>query len=570
MRKLIFARTWDETLRSGLRFRDQLRQMAGPEKSFIRAIVIIALGSSLLNLAVPVAAQTIINSIGVRTMTQPLVVLCLLLFIILTFSGVLQAIQTYTVEILQRRLFVRYGFVIAERMTHYQESGVRKVSSPDLVNRYFDVVIMQSQMVVFFVNGIGFIVQFLIGFMLLAFYHPYFLGFAGFMAQFLIFNWLAFGPSGVRAGSPEADGKYAAVNWVEEIARVRGIFTSERGRDFTLRKLGHFFNDWIGVRERLFRYQFHQHLGLQLFGVVMNVLILALGGFLVLAGELSAGQLVAAALVVNGIIAGLPSLQNFFFSIYNYSTSLDMIARFYDVPLEETKERTVSPESHTITFENFRIRPNYHFHFSIEDGTRNLIFVRSFSAMSLIRESLHGHVRPDEGYLRIGGLLQSDLDLGKLRDSIQVIEHDQIFSGTIRENLLALSGREFSETEILEALRRAGLSEVISSLPEGLETTILPNGYPLTRSQLLALQFVRSLLSPPRILIVTPDFEQISSYKRRRIFRELLSPDKAWTLLFFTQRTYAGEFDQRYALNRNELRPLSPGEEISEEVESHA
>ncbi len=569
MKKLQFHSKFDEMIKSGQRFRDQLRLMSKPETGFIKSIVIITLAMTFLNLGVPVAVQTIINSIAVRTMMQPLVVMCLLLFFILSCSGILQSIQTYTIEILQRRLFIRYGFVIAERITKYRDKEYRGANSPDLINRYFDIIIMQSQMVVFFVNGFGFIIQFIIGFALLAFYHPYFLGFAGFMAQFLVVNWLLFGPDGVRAGSPEADGKYEVVSWVEEMSRVRNIFTSDKGRDFSYSKMNSLFNSWLEVRNNLFNFQFRQHIGLQIFGVIMNVLLLGLGGFLVLNGELSAGQLVAAALVVNSIIANIPSLQNFFFSIYNYSTALDMIARFYDYPLEPVKEKAIMPEKLDFSFENLVFEPNYHFNFGFKEGSKNLILVRSFSSMTHLYEAIMGNSDHVSGSVKYNEMLLDDLDVSQIRNHIQIIGHDQFFSATVRENLTGLGGHDFTETEIQDVLKRTGLFENIDGLPQKLETKIRPNGYPFTKSQLLALQLARALLLRPRILLVTPDYEQISSYKRKLIYNELLSKDNKWTLLFFTQRYYKGNFDRMVMLERASLKELSKDSDLLKEIENY-
>lgn len=568
-RKLQFHLHSDDLIKSGIRFRDQLKLMAKPETGFIKAIVINTLAVSLLGLGVPLAVQLIINNIGVRTMTQPLVVLCFLLFFILSCSGVLQTIQTYTVEILQRRLFVRYGLIIGERITAYHDKFFKSGNSPDLINRYFDTIIMQTSMVTFFVNGFGFIIQFVIGFALLAAYHPYFLGFAGFMAQFLIVNWLLFGPDGVRAGSPEANGKYNVVSWVEEMSRVRNIFTSDNGKDFSLNKMNDLFNQWLVVRNNLFRFQFRQHIGLQIFGVVMNVLLLGMGGFLVLKKELSAGQLVAAALVVNSIIAGLPNLQNFFFSVYNYSTSLDMIARFYDYPIEKPSEAIVVPKSFDFELKDVKFDPNYHFNFSFKDGSRNLIFVKSFSSIEHLYESLMGFNAQSSGKVYFEKTLIDDLDIGAIRNNIQLIRYDQFFAGTVRENLTGLSKAPFNNTQIEAVLKRVGLLENIEKLPDGLETQIKPNGFPFSKSQLLAIQAARALLLKPKILLVTPDFEQISSFKRKLVYRELLSKENGWMLLFFTQRYYKGDFDRYVVFERSGMRDIHGEVDLLKEIENY-
>lgn len=568
-RKLQFHLKTDDRIKSGERFRDQLKLMAKPETGFIKAIIVNTLAVSLLSLGVPLAIQVIINNIGVRTMAQPLVVLSLLLFFILSCSGVLQAIQTYTVEMLQRRLFVRYGLIITERLTTYQDKYFKEANSPDLINRYFDIIIMQSQMVTFFVNGFGFIIQFIIGFTLLAFYHPYFLGIAGFMGQFLIVNWMLFGPDGVKAGTPEADGKYNLVSWVEELSRVRNIFTSDNGKDFSNGKLTHLFNRWLEVRNNLFNFQFRQHIGLQIFGVVMNVILLAMGGFLVLKGELSAGQLVAAALVVNGIIASLPGLQNFFFSVYNYSTALDMIARFYDYPLEAVKENAIVPKKYDIEFDKVTFSPNYEFDFKFEEGTKNIVMLKSFSSLQHFYEGIMGFSEHTSGKIKYDGLYLEDLDLGAIRNHIQIIRHDQFFAGTVRENLIGLGKKNFTETELDAVLERVGLKENISRLPLGLDTEIRPNGFPFSKSQLLAIQAARSILLQPKILVVTPDFEQISSFKRKLIYQELLDRKNSWTLLFFTQRYYKGDFDRYSVFERASIKDVNGQDAFLKEIENY-
>jgi putative ABC transport system ATP-binding protein len=570
MKPLQFHRKADLLIKSGERFRDQLKLMSRPETGFIKAIIINTLAVSCLSLGVPLAIQMIINNIGVRTMAQPLVVLCLILFFILCCSGLLQAIQTYTVEILQRRLFVRYGLVIGERITAYQDKYFKGANSPDLINRYFDIIIMQSSMVTFFVNGFGFIIQFIIGFGLLAFYHPYFLGFAGFMAQFLILTWILFGPDGVKAGSPEADGKYDVVSWVEELSRVRNIFSSDNGKAFSNNKLNHLFNRWLEVRNNLFNFQFRQHIGLQIFGVVMNIILLAMGGFLVLSGELSAGQLVAAALVVNGIIAGIPNLQNFFFSVYNYSTALDMVARFYDYPLEEAKAGATVPEKFDFDFKDLTFEPNYNFNFGFKENTKNLILVKSFSSVDHFYDALMGFSEHVSGEIRYDQKLLQDLDLGEIRNHIQLIAHDQFFAGTVMENLVGLgNGQHFTQTELQDVLMQVGLFENIQKLPEKFETVIKPNGFPFTKSQLLAIQIAKAILMKTKILMVTPDYEQISSYKRKLIFNELISKNRSWTLLFFTQRYYKGEFDRFCVLERSSMRELSDQPDLLKEIETY-
>jgi ABC-type bacteriocin/lantibiotic exporter with double-glycine peptidase domain len=410
----------------------------------------------------------------------------------------------------------------------------------------------------------------LIGFSLLIFYHPYFLGLAAFMALFLIFTWYFFGPDGVKAGSPEADGKYNVVSWIEELSRVRNIFTSDNGKSFSNNKINTLFNRWLVVRNRLFKFQFRQHIALQVFSVVMNILLLLLGGFLVLKQQLSTGQLVAAALVVNSIVSNIPNLQSFFFSVYNYSTSLDMIARFYDFPLEQEKGELLAPKSYDFKFDNLRFEPNYLFNFEYKERSKNLIFVKSFSSLEHFYDGVMGFTDQVSGNVMFDGKLIQDLDIGEIRNHIQLIAYDQFFSGTVLENLTGLGSKKlFTQTELQDVLMRVGLFENIDKLPQKLETQIRPNGFPFTKSQLLAIQVAKAILLQPKILMVTPDYEQISTYKRKLIYREILNRQNDWTLLFFTQRFHKGSFDRYSVLERNKMKELTGEADLLKEIENY-
>ena len=79
----------------------------------------------------------------------------------------------------------------------------------------------------------------------------------------------------------------------------------------------------------------------------------------------------------------------------------------------------------------------------------------------------------------------------------------------------------------------------------------------------------RALLLKPRILFITPDFEQISTYKRRLTYQEVLNKNNKWTLLFFTQRYYKGDFDRMVMLERSILKELPTDNDLLKEIENY-
>jgi len=77
------------------------------ELADIGAIAVFAGAVGLLALATPIAVESLVNTIAFGRLIQPLLVLCLILFTLLGFAGVLKLIQAFLAEIMQRRIFVR-------------------------------------------------------------------------------------------------------------------------------------------------------------------------------------------------------------------------------------------------------------------------------------------------------------------------------------------------------------------------------------------------------------------------------------------------------------------------------
>ena len=106
------------------------------------------------------------------------------------------------------------------------------------------------------------------------------------------------------------------------------------------------------------------------------------------------------------------------------------------------------------------------------------------------------------GELKVGGLDVRKYDLEALRDSVaMVLQKNQIFSGTITENL-RWGNPEATEEQIHEACRLAQADEFITSFPDGYDTYIEQGGTNVSGGQKQRLCIARALLKNPRILIL--------------------------------------------------------------------
>jgi putative ABC transport system ATP-binding protein len=420
------------------------------------------------------------------------------------------------------------------------------------------------------VDGSAFFLQAILGILLLVSYHPYFILFGIIITTMIWLDWKLFGPRGVAAGTPEGNGKYEVVSWMEDIGRSRQFFMSEKGRKFAMDRLHDKMSDWLELRNNLFTQQFKQGVGLQIIYAVVYGGLIFLGGMLVLKKELSLGQLVAATIVVSLILSNLSKLQNFFLSIYDYSTSLDEMAIFYDHPLERHDDNLPGPQDYKVELQNVTLEPNFNFNLKLESGLKYFIFIGSFSAKDHLIELVMGFFNPKSGKILIDDKLIEDYDLAKVRNEIELVTLNNFFNGTILENLESFDKKKFTKTEIENTLNAVGLLENVKELNDGLNTIIQPNGYPLSTSQLITLHFAKIILNKPKFLIVTNDFERISEAKRKRILPIITDKNAPWTLLFFShKKTLGGNFDKFTILRRRQFEEFKDFKTLEEAVEKY-
>ena len=142
----------------------------------------------------------------------------------------------------------------------------------------------------------------------------------------------------------------------------------------------------------------------------------------------------------------------------------------------------------------------------------------------------------DAGRITIDGIDIRAMTLASLRRNIGIVQQDVfLFAGTIRENI-AYGRLDASEDEIIEAARRARLTEMIEMLPDGLDTIIGERGVKLSGGQKQRMAIARIFLKNPPILILDEATSALDTETERAIQSSLLELAEGRTTLVIAHR----------------------------------
>jgi ATP-binding cassette subfamily B protein len=141
-----------------------------------------------------------------------------------------------------------------------------------------------------------------------------------------------------------------------------------------------------------------------------------------------------------------------------------------------------------------------------------------------------------EGAISIDGVDIRNMTIASLRKQIGIVQQDVfLFGGTIRENI-AYGRLDASEAEIAAAAERAQLGDLLSELPDGLDTIVGERGVKLSGGQKQRIAIARMFLKDPPILILDEATSALDTATEREIQASLAELAKGRTSLVIAHR----------------------------------
>lgn len=477
------------------------------ERSDLFSVFIYAVFIGLSTLIVPVAVQAVVNTVAFATLVQPLVVLTLLVLGFLAFNGLLRAFQAVAVERLQQRFFVRAATEFAHRIPRIEVDAFDRVHAPEKVNRFFDVMTVQKSAASLLLDGLLLALQALVGMILLGFYHPFLLAFDFVLLLAIVGIVFGLGRKAVTTSLDESSAKYDLVAWLQDVARSPIAF--RMNQDAALERTDDFARQYLRKRRAHFKTIFRQIVGSVALQAIASAVLLAIGGLLVLDGQLTVGQLVAAELVVTSIVAGVAKLGKHLESYYDLRTALEKIGTVTDLRLERNDAMRTLPALGPAKLELASIRfahgdrPPVHDGLSlhVNPGEKLAVFGLHGAGKSAIADLAFGLRAVSRGAILLDGVDIREIGLAELRRHVALVRDVEVFDGSVFDNV-ALWRNDVTPEDVNSALAAVGLGDTVARLKNGVKSHLLTGGNPLSVGQAQRLMLARALAGRPRLLVI--------------------------------------------------------------------
>lgn len=277
-----------------------------------------------------------------------------------------------------------------------------------------------------------------------------------------------------------------------------------------------------------------------------QVLLIFYGVFLIMAGQVSMGALIASVILTGRTLAPLAQLAQTLTRLNQACSSY----RALDTLMRADRERPQGQSwlsrpvlDGAITFEDVRLsypeaatETLRGVSFTIAAGEKVAILGRIGCGKSTIARMILGLYRPSAGTVLMDGTDLRQIDPADLRRNIGAVLQDSwLFSGTVRDNI-AVGGVRPSDAEVLAAARVAGVDDFVARHPQGYDLPLAERGEGLSGGQRQAICVARALIGAPPVLVLDEPTASMDSQTEAELIRRLRAEVADRTLVVITHR----------------------------------
>ena len=307
-------------------------------------------------------------------------------------------------------------------------------------------------------------------------------------------------------------------------------------------------------------------------GIIGQAFMLLVGGWMVIGGDLTVGELTAFSLYLVMFFAPIQSIVQLYNAYQQGQASIKKLRGFLeespsvpeaeDAPDLATIEGSIVLED--VSFGYADDAPVLHnISLEIPPGESLAVVGPTGAGKSTIAKLIVRFYDPQSGRVRIDGQDVREVSLESLRRQLGVVPQEPfLFNGSIGENV-AFSRPDATEEEIWEACRTVGLDTMVSRLPNGLDTPCHERGVSLSSGERQLLALARAFLAQPRVLVLDEATSNLDSHSEKKIEEALDAVLKGRTAIIIAHRlTTAMRADRIAVIQNGRITEIGPHAEL--------
>jgi len=247
-----------------------------------------------------------------------------------------------------------------------------------------------------------------------------------------------------------------------------------------------------------------------LFGSI--VFLIFQGLTMVRTGDLAIGELFQFMMLTAFVGGSIGGIAEQFVQIQKTIGAIERVMDIIEKPLEDLRadKQNIEKITGNIVFDNvafsYPSRPEYQVlkkvDFTLDAGKTLAVVGPSGAGKSTLINLLYRFYNPSHGMVKIGKEDIQEKDLYSLRNSMALVPQEIIlFGGTIYENIL-YGDPHASETQVIEAAKRANAHAFISDFPDAYKTIVGDRGIRLSGGQKQRIAIARAILKDPNFLFM--------------------------------------------------------------------